>query len=79
MSEGGIKPARIEANWSTRPFAIDDYIYLRYQNVVGGILVDPAGPRVSYNMTDFQDLFNKMYEICSEGSSKIYLKSNLPS
>ena len=68
VSQGKITPSRIDHYWLPKHGKIDGYIYLRYQNVVNGELMDLHGE--VYNMTDYQ--FDEKNEIYDSGCSKIY-------
>jgi uncharacterized membrane protein len=75
-SQGKIAASRINSEWFASYVKMEGYIYLRCQNVLRGILINPDGIPKNYNMTNYQDLFIKSNEIFDDGSSKIYLKSN---
>lgn len=73
MSQGKISLSAIDSVSLIKHRNINGYIYLRYQNVVAGELVDPNSEVYSYNMTDYQDVFTEKSEIYDSGCSRIYL------
>ena len=69
VSQGKITSSLIKYDWFSNPEMIDNYIYLIYQNVVDGELRDYYAE--TYNMTDYQGIFDPKNEIYDSGCAKI--------